>query len=207
MARPAYSDDKISSIQGEIREAALLVFARVGYRGLTLRAVGRELGWTSAALYRYFPSKDDLLAALRVHGFQSMEVALSEARRREPDPLESARNLMRAYLRFAMDEPQLFSLMYELSQGPAAAWPEVRAARVAAFDQARAAAAAVIAAGSLEGDANHAAHVLWAGCHGLAALALADQLDLDCAFDELVEPLLLLLTNLPASLVGAESTP
>ncbi len=97
MARLGYSNARISSIQGAICEAAFRVLARVGDRGSTLRAVGRELGWTSAALCRYFPSKDDLLADLRVHGFHRMEATLSGARRRERNHLESVKNLIRAY--------------------------------------------------------------------------------------------------------------
>ncbi len=194
MTRPAYTDGKVSSIQDEILAVSLRVFARDGYRGLTLRAIASEMGWSSAALYRYYASKDALLAALRVHGFNRMEETLRAAREEAREPIEAVHGTMRNYLRFAIQEPGLFRLMYELSQDDASSWPQVRAAREAAFGQARAAAVDAIAADLFQGDPNHAAHLLWAGCHGLAALALADQLDLGCDFEELVEPLLVRLT-------------
>ena len=47
----------------EIKEEARRQLASVGANGLSLRAVARELGMVSSALYRYYPSRDDLLTA------------------------------------------------------------------------------------------------------------------------------------------------
>ena len=190
MARPAYSEDQVDAIQRKICSVALATFRQEGVRGLTLRAIARQMGWTPAALYRYYANKDELLAAIRVEGFSRMGAQLEEARHTAPDALEAARAGMRAYLGFAVEEPELFRLMYELGQGDAPSLPSVRAERERAFSQARAIAADAIEAGLLDGDPNLAAHLLWAGCHGLAALAMAEQLDLGCSYDELIEPLL-----------------
>ena len=148
------------------------------------------MGWSAAALYRYYASKDDLLSAIRAEGFARMGSALEEARCSESDSRNAARAAVRAYLGFALEEPESFRLMYELNQGDAQPVPTVRAERERAFSQARAIAEEAIEAGWLEGDANLAAHLLWVGCHGLATLAMADQLDLGCSYDDLVEPLL-----------------
>lgn len=190
MARPAYSDDQVVSIQREIREVAIGVFRQEGIGGLTLRAIARKMGWSAAALYRYYASKDDLLTAIRTEGFARMGSALEEARCSESDSRNAARAAVRAYLGFALEEPEIFRLMYELNQGDAQPVPTVRAERERAFSQARLIAEEAIEAGWLEGDANLAAHLLWVGCHGLATLAMADQLDLGCSYDDLVEPLL-----------------
>src|SRR5215469_14625981 len=48
----------------EIKEEARRQLAAVGADALSLRAVSRSLGMVSSALYRYFPSRDDLLSAL-----------------------------------------------------------------------------------------------------------------------------------------------
>jgi AcrR family transcriptional regulator len=190
MARPAYSDDQVDSIQREIREVALGVFRQGGMGKLTLRAIARKMGCSAAALYRYYASKDDLLTAIRAEGFARMGSTLEEARCSASDSRNAARAAMRAYLGFALEEPEVFRLMYELSQGDAQSAPTVRVERERAFSQARVLAEEAIEAGWLEGDANLAAHLLWVGCHGLATLAMADQLDLGCSYDELVEPLL-----------------
>jgi AcrR family transcriptional regulator len=190
MARPSYSSEEVETIQQQIREVALDVFRKAGIQGLTLRAIARQMGWTPASLYRYYASTDELLAAIRAEGFSQMAAAIEQARLSSDDTREAARSAMHAYLRFSVEEPERFRLMYELSQGDASSLPEVRAERERAFDQARLLAADAIEAGWLQGDPNLAAHLLWVGCHGLAALAMADQLDLGCSYEQLVEPLL-----------------
>ena len=60
----------------EIKHEARRQLASHGAEGLSLRAVARELGMVSSALYRYFPSRDDLLTALIVDGYNAIgEVA------------------------------------------------------------------------------------------------------------------------------------
>ncbi len=59
----------------EIKQEARRQLAAHGAQGLSLRAVARELGMVSSALYRYFPSRDDLLTALIIDAY----VALGEA--------------------------------------------------------------------------------------------------------------------------------
>lgn len=60
----------------EIKASARRQIAEVGPSALSLRAVSRELGMVSSALYRYFPSRDALLTALIVDAFDAVgEVA------------------------------------------------------------------------------------------------------------------------------------
>lgn len=53
----------------EIKEVARRQMAEHGAAALSLRAVARELGMVSSAIYRYFPSRDELLTALIIDGF------------------------------------------------------------------------------------------------------------------------------------------
>ena len=60
----------------EIADVARSQLATEGAGGLSLRAVAREMGMVSSAIYRYFPSRDDLLTALIVDGYNAIgEVA------------------------------------------------------------------------------------------------------------------------------------
>src|SRR5499427_10457373 len=63
----------------EIKEEARRQLAEVGGNGLSLRAVARELGMVSSALYRYFPSRDDLLTALIVDAYDALGEAAEAA--------------------------------------------------------------------------------------------------------------------------------
>ncbi|HEY9521654.1 MAG TPA: helix-turn-helix domain-containing protein, partial [Thermopolyspora sp.] len=64
---------------GEIKEAAKRQMAVTGATGLSLRAVARELGMVSSAIYRYFPSRDDLLTALIIEAFDAVGEAVEGA--------------------------------------------------------------------------------------------------------------------------------
>ena len=50
----------------EIKEVARAHLVEKGSAALSLRAVARELGMVSSAVYRYFPSREELLTALIV---------------------------------------------------------------------------------------------------------------------------------------------
>ena len=67
----------------EIKEEARRQLTEVGPNALSLRAVARELGMVSSALYRYFPSRDDLLTALIIDAYDAIgsaaEAAIAEA--------------------------------------------------------------------------------------------------------------------------------
>ena len=63
----------------EITEQARRQLAETGAQGLSLRAVARELGMVSSALYRYFPSRDDLLTALIIDAYNALGEAAETA--------------------------------------------------------------------------------------------------------------------------------
>ncbi|WP_031069613.1 TetR/AcrR family transcriptional regulator [Streptomyces sp. NRRL WC-3742] len=63
----------------EIKQEARRQLASVGAQQLSLRAVSRELGMASSALYRYFPSRDELLTALIIDAYTELGDAADAA--------------------------------------------------------------------------------------------------------------------------------
>jgi len=63
----------------EIKEEARRQLAVAGADGLSLRAVAKELGMVSSALYRYYPSKEDLLTALIIDAYNALGEAAETA--------------------------------------------------------------------------------------------------------------------------------
>ncbi|HET9081633.1 MAG TPA: TetR/AcrR family transcriptional regulator [Trebonia sp.] len=63
----------------EIKEEARRQLAVTGADGLSLRAVARALGMVSSALYRYYPSRDDLLTALIIDAYDALGEAAEQA--------------------------------------------------------------------------------------------------------------------------------
>lgn len=67
-----------------ILAAARAQLAAVGPGELSLRAVARELGMASSAVYRYFPSRDHLITALLVECYNESAAAVEAAEKRVP---------------------------------------------------------------------------------------------------------------------------
>lgn len=63
----------------EIKRTARRHLAEQGAANLSLRAVARDLGFVSSAVYRYFASRDELLTALILDGYNSMGAAVEAA--------------------------------------------------------------------------------------------------------------------------------
>ena len=98
----------------EIKATARAQLAREGAAALSLRGVAREMGLTASALYRYFPSRDDLLTALVVDAFHGLAEVLERARAES-----SAENGERlwldvsgAYRRWALEFPADYTLVF-----------------------------------------------------------------------------------------------
>ena len=63
----------------EITEIARRQLATDGADGLSLRAIAKEMGMVSSAIYRYFPSRDDLLTTLIIDGYNAIGAAVEKA--------------------------------------------------------------------------------------------------------------------------------
>jgi AcrR family transcriptional regulator len=96
----------------EIKESARRQLAVAGADGLSLRAVARELGMVSSAIYRYFPSRDELLTALIVDAYNAMGDAAEAAHRGARDPRGRWRAVYRAVRAWARAHPREYALLY-----------------------------------------------------------------------------------------------
>lgn len=88
--------------------------ARYGAAALSLRAVARDLGMVSSAVYRYVASRDELLTLLLVDGYDDLADAVAAALDEVPDatPGERFRVLGRALRSWALAEPATYALLY-----------------------------------------------------------------------------------------------
>lgn len=84
-----------------------------GAAALSLRAVARDLGVVSSAVYRYVSSRDELLTLLVVDGYNALGDAVDAAVADAPDdPIEQMRVLARTVRRWAMTEPARYGLLF-----------------------------------------------------------------------------------------------
>ncbi|MBA3338271.1 MAG: TetR/AcrR family transcriptional regulator, partial [Geodermatophilaceae bacterium] len=103
-----------TELTGEITRSARAQLAEHGAAGLSLRAVARELGMVSSALYRYFPSRDELLTALILEAYGSLADAGAAAQARVSRTDYRRRWLVtcRAVRRWAIAHPHEYALIY-----------------------------------------------------------------------------------------------
>lgn len=87
--------------------------ATEGAAALSLRAVARDLGVVSSAVYRYVRSRDELLTLLVVDGYNALGDAVDEALAESgDDPIEGLRVLGRTVRRWALAEPARYGLLF-----------------------------------------------------------------------------------------------
>lgn len=102
------------AVYGSILAAARARLTDEGPAQLSLRAVARDVGLVSSAVYRYFPSRDDLLTALLVLDYDELGTAVETAEA----PVERSDHVgrwiaaCRAVRRWAVDHPGDFALLY-----------------------------------------------------------------------------------------------
>ncbi|MFD7503412.1 TetR/AcrR family transcriptional regulator [Streptomyces sp. NPDC059850] len=104
-----------AEVTAAIKEEARRQLADQGAAKLSLRAVARELGMVSSALYRYYPSRDELLTALIVDAYDAIgaaaEAALA-ATRGDDAPVARWTAVCRAARSWALAHPHEYALIY-----------------------------------------------------------------------------------------------
>src|SRR5258705_96695 len=81
---------------------------------LSLRAVARDLGVVSSAIYRYFASRDDLLTALILDAYNALGASVEEAEAAVPREALTARwmAVCNAVRQWALAQPHEYALIY-----------------------------------------------------------------------------------------------
>src|SRR6266566_4976413 len=73
-----------AQVRSEVKQAAVRQLADSGPAGLSVSAIGKQLGVSGPALYRYFASRDELLTELVIDAYDDLADALRAAASRTP---------------------------------------------------------------------------------------------------------------------------
>jgi AcrR family transcriptional regulator len=98
MARTTGSDGE--KTEASIRAAAAMLIARHGYEAMSMRQLAEEVGVQAAALYRYFPTKEDLLFTLMREHMDGLIEAWDRARPASGDPVARLSAYVDNHIRF-----------------------------------------------------------------------------------------------------------
>ncbi|AYC43264.1 TetR/AcrR family transcriptional regulator [Streptomyces griseorubiginosus] len=101
-------------VTAAIKDEARRQLAAEGAAKLSLRAVARELGMVSSALYRYFPSRDELLTALIIDAYDSLGESAERAHEAAAgaEPLDRWVTVCEAVRGWSLDHPHEYALIY-----------------------------------------------------------------------------------------------
>lgn len=83
---PRVSEEHLERRKQQILDAATRCFARKGFYNTSMQDVFAEADLSAGAVYRYFKSKDDLIAALASTASVDIRAVMAEAIRRDPLP-------------------------------------------------------------------------------------------------------------------------
>ena len=187
------SDQTSTYHHGDLRAALLVEAAAIitegGAGSLTMRELGRRLGVSRAAPYRHFADKSALLVAVAAAGFnrlgrrlQTIDVSAS------PSGVEGLRRIGEEYVRFALENPAHYRLMYGKEALTRKDLPELRGTANALFEQLVTVFRVHQRSGAIKRqDPRVQAYVAWSAVHGLASLVIEGQIMATVDVDALVE--------------------
>ena len=161
---------------GDLRAACLRAARELleedGSAGLSLRAVARRAGVSATAPYRHYADRDALVSAVAAEGYRELAQLLTAAHPspRTPDELAT---VAVAYVRFALERPAMFRVMFAEPCDP------TNADRVAATTAITQYVHDIVHGVFTDADADAEAlsTAVWALVHGLAFLHLDGKLD------------------------------
>lgn len=172
-ARKARGDGHLR--RAEILAAAEEIFLSVGYEGATIRKIAEAVGVSSTALYVHFADRSEILVEICERAFARLLGQNTEIATLVQDPVQRVREMLEAYMRFALEEPNAYQLVFcsaarELGDARESA---LRALGRRCFSLFRDAFEDLARAGRLRGsDPEAAAQVAWTAAHGLVALLI-----------------------------------
>ena len=115
--------------RAQIISAARRIAELEGWSNVTVRRLSDEISYSQPVLYAHFGSREGILAAVAIEGFQEMGLALEKARKRVQRG-NTVESVAAAYLEFASSSPALYEVMFSLSLSvpfdDAATPPEMR---------------------------------------------------------------------------------
>jgi AcrR family transcriptional regulator len=160
-------------LQRALLQAAMRTIQKNGVQALSLRAVGEELGVSRSALYRHFTDKAALLAAVAREGFRTLRLELLAAWEGGNKGRAGFDAMGHAYVRFAIQNPWHYRMMFGGSAGPTAPDPRVAEEDTDAFQVLVDALVEQQRLGLVRKDEPQAlAQFIWSLVHGIAMLAL-----------------------------------
>lgn len=169
--------------RAEFREEVLLAARRIvleeGFGALSMRKIAEAIDYAPGTIYLYFDSRDAIAFELCRGGFETFLAALAPAAA-IADPVDRLRELGRRYIRFGLENPETYRLLFmEDPKYASEAFQEEAEAEDSPGKQALGFLVALFtelrAAGRLQSTADPTAlaEMIWAAVHGIVSLKIS----------------------------------
>jgi len=101
------------NLKEELIQTALEMLGDIGLEAITLRELGQRLGTSRSAIYRHFTNKEALIKEVIFSGFKRLDTAISPSfDKSNKTLLERFHAMGEAYVHFAIDNPNLYRLLF-----------------------------------------------------------------------------------------------
>lgn len=173
--RKAKEKEELKSL---ILQAAKKLFVEKGIEHTTIRNIANEIEYSVGTVYVYYKDKNDIFYDLHTQGFKQlggeMKILFNVA-----DPMERVKALGRVYLTFAMENPDMYNLMFTLKapmdfleSSHKAEWNEGKGT----FDVLKATIKECIDKGHFKGhNLDPLSFAIWSAVHGMASLHISQR--------------------------------
>ena len=99
------------AVRRSILDAARELFVAEGFQNVSIRKIAERIEYSPAAIYSYYPGKDDIFLALAGEGFHLLDEKVNAATTSD-DPLDNVRQCWWAFYEFSQEQPAYFQLMF-----------------------------------------------------------------------------------------------
>lgn len=103
-------------LRGKILDAAKELFIERGFESTSIRNIAERIEYSPTTIYLYFKDKDDIFFALHQEGFVLLNQYFKSLQN-VADPFERLKAITRSYIAFALENPEIYDLMF-ISRSP-----------------------------------------------------------------------------------------
>jgi AcrR family transcriptional regulator len=179
VARVQRRERERAEFREEVLAAARKIVIEEGFDALTMRKIAEAIEYAPGTIYLYFESRDAIAFALCSAGFETFFEAVAPAAA-IADPVERFRELGVRYVKFGLENPETYRLLFmedpkyseagfdERAEAPDSPGTRALGILIGIFDDLRAQKRLKSTA-----DSQTLAEIVWAGVHGIVALHIA----------------------------------
>jgi AcrR family transcriptional regulator len=156
-------------LRTEILDAAREIFVKIGYEAFSMRKLARSIGYSAAAIYLHFESKEELFDVLVEESFAHLHEGLGVLlQERGKDPVRQLKRGLRLYVEWGLCHPNEYNIAFVVRNPSKSPYKTHRA-----FDVARSLVKLCLAGSrAAEREVELRTQALWAATHGITSLLI-----------------------------------